>query len=189
MSVVRGSVDIGAKAAFSRRGCEMFKCCRFDVKAKRLGSDDGENPIKGSYCTLMCSRCGNGPLYCATCREGRMVGKWTCFNVGLAFKICVTVSEEICGWTTNFSSLVAHCTMSIKVEDMACGKLMNSRSVRLLHAFATFFSTSKCSKRCIVTRVSRFSERRTALSINLRGTGRRAPERSRCIHSRGSLDM
>jgi hypothetical protein len=119
MSVVRGSVHIGAKAAVSRRGCEMFKCCRFDVKAKRLGSDDGENPIKGSYCTLMCSRCGNGPLYCATCREGRMVGKWTCFNVGLAFKICVTVSEEICGWTTNFSSLVAHCTMSIKVEDMA----------------------------------------------------------------------
>jgi hypothetical protein len=189
MSVVTGSVDNCANTATESRESEMFKCRNFGVKAKRLGSDDGETALKDSECILMCSRCGNGPLCDPMCREGCMVGKWTCFNVGLAFKICVTVSEEIFGWTTNFSSLVAHCTMSIKVEDISCGRLMNSSSVRPLHAFATFLSTSKCSKRCIVTRVSRFSDRRTALSMNFRGTGRRAPERSRCIQSRGSFEI
>ena len=111
-----------------------------------------------------------------------------CSSAGRACIISTADTPRISGCMMSVFRFGAPLTISSNIAGMVCGREMSSISERSLAAFARFLMTSKCSKRCTVTRVMRNSERLKAILIKERGTGLRAPERSRCIQSLGSLE-
>jgi hypothetical protein len=139
-------------------------------------------------CRSSVVRFSNGQVQSAVRVELFTALNETCFRVGRVPMIRSAVSSVTSGWRTSLVKPGALLTISTSVADMACGKEMISSSVSCLAAFARLLRTSICSKRWTVTRFMRCSERLKATLTNERGTGLRAPERSRCIQRRGSFE-
>ena len=162
--------------------------CSDGVRLKNLTRLNRCSYIMPATCMVNERRLLNAMGHTPVCLLFWTLWKAACWSVGRTSSILSTSLKLMVGCMMHFFRFCALPTTSTSARDSLYGSETSSKSVRCLAATARFRSTSMCSKRWTVTRDMRYSDRLKTVLTNARGTGFRAPDRSRCSHNFGSLE-